>query len=59
VAAAPVVKHGDVLEQVARRLVARRVTHAMHSLVLDLLKKLSVGALSQQLPLRDIDPRMP
>lgn len=39
VAAAPVVEHGDVLEQIARGLVSGRVAHAMHSLILEAVEE--------------------
>lgn len=39
VAAAPVVEHGDVLEQIARGLVSGRVAHAMHPLVLEAVEE--------------------
>jgi hypothetical protein len=40
-AAAPVVEHGDVLEQIAGSLVVDRIAHAMHPLILEALGRSS------------------
>lgn len=59
VTTAPVVKDLDVVEQVGPRLVMRGVAGAVDPFVLQTVEKLSVGALSQQLPLRLIEQVMP
>ena len=39
VAAAPVIEHGDVLEQIARRLVSSRIACAMNPLILEAVEE--------------------
>ena len=55
----PVIERHDVVEQVGLSLGACTVARAVYPLILKLLKKRSVGALSRQLPLRLIEQTMP
>lgn len=54
-----VVKHFDVFEQIDLRVLMRPVARGMNPFVLQAVKEASVGALSQQFPLRLIEQRMP
>lgn len=54
-----VVKRLDVLERILLGFIARGVVRLMRAVVLQVLKKLSCGALSQQLPLRLIKAAIP
>ena len=48
----PIIEHLDILEDVLCRLAPRRVLPMVHELALQVPKKLSTQALSQQLPVR-------
>ena len=54
-----VVKNLDVFKGDSLDLSVRSIPKAMHPLVLKLLNQLSVGALSQQFPVRLIEQVMP
>ena len=59
VAATPVVKDFDVIEQTGDRFFAGGIARPMHAFVLEAVEEALSGALSQQLALRLIEQRMP